>query len=60
MSKVSIGENADNVADDRGAIIAVFPTVDGNFRYVKDMKEYDALEFTEDKLVVHPARPVSE
>jgi hypothetical protein len=34
--------------------------VDGNFIFVKDMKEYDALEFTEDKLVVHPVRPVSE
>jgi hypothetical protein len=60
MSKVSIGEKVDNVAGDEGAIIAVFPTVDGNFIFVKDMKEYDALEFTEDRLVVHPVRPVSE
>jgi hypothetical protein len=43
MSKVSIGEKVDKVADDEGdTIIAVFPTADGNFRYVKDMKEYDA------------------
>jgi hypothetical protein len=52
MSKISTAEKADNVPDEEGAaIIAVFPTADGNFRYVRDMKEYEALEFTEEKLV---------
>jgi hypothetical protein len=53
MSKISIAGKVDNVPDEEGAaIIAVFPTADGNFKYVKDMKEYEALEFTEEKLVV--------
>jgi hypothetical protein len=35
MSKFAVGEKVDNAADDHevGTVIAVFPTVDGNFRY---------------------------
>jgi hypothetical protein len=47
----------DNAADDHegGTVIAVFPTVDGNFRYAVD-KGYGALQFfAEEKLVVHPS-----
>jgi hypothetical protein len=57
MSKFAIGEKVDNAADDHegGIIIAVFPTVDGSFRYAVDMEGYGALQFfTEEKLVVHP------
>jgi len=34
MSKFAIGEQVDNAADNHegGMVIAVFPTVDGNFR----------------------------
>jgi hypothetical protein len=57
MSKFAIGEQVDNAADDHegGMVIAVFPTVDGSFRYAVDMEGYGALQFfTEEKLVVHP------
>ena len=56
MSKFAIGEQVDNAADDHegGTVIAVFPTVDGDFRYAVDMEEYGALQFfAEEKLVVH-------
>jgi hypothetical protein len=56
MSKFAIGEQVDNAADDHeaGTVIAVFPTVDGNFRYAVDMEGYGTLQFfTEEKLVVH-------
>ena len=56
MSKFAIGERVDKAADDHegGVIIAVFPTVDGNFRYAVDMEGYGALQFfTEEKLMVH-------
>jgi hypothetical protein len=56
MSKFAIGERVDNAADDHegGTVIAVFSTVDGNFRYAVDMEGYGALQFfTEDKLVFH-------
>ncbi len=46
-----------NAADDHevGTVIAVFPTVDGSFRYAVDTEGYGALQFfTEQKLVVHP------
>jgi len=37
-----------------GIVIAVFPTVDGNFRYAVDMEGYSALQFfTEENLAVH-------
>ena len=58
MSKFEVGEIVDNAADDHegGPVIAVFPTVDGNFRYAVDMEGYGALQFfAEEKLVVHPS-----
>jgi hypothetical protein len=57
MAKFAVGEMVDNVADDHegGTVIAVFPTVDGNFRYAVDTEGYGALQFfAEEKLVVHP------
>jgi len=56
MSKFAIGEKVDNAADDResGTVVAVFPTVDGNFRYAVDTEGYGVLQFfTEEKLVGH-------
>jgi hypothetical protein len=56
MAKFAIGEMVDNAADhhDAGTVIAVFPTVEGNFRYAVDMEGYGALQFfAEDRLVVH-------
>ena len=42
MSKFAVGEMVDSAADDHegGPVIAVFPTVDGNFRYAVDMEGY--------------------
>jgi hypothetical protein len=57
MSKFAIGEQVDNAADDHegGTVIAVFPTIDGSFRYAVDMEGYGALQFfTEEKLVIYP------
>jgi hypothetical protein len=57
MAKFAVGEMVDNVADDHegGTVIAVFPTVDGNFRYAVDTEGYGALQFfAEENLVVHP------
>jgi hypothetical protein len=47
MSKFAVGEKVDNVADDHesGTVVAVFPTVDDNFRYAVDMEGYGALQF---------------
>ena len=56
MPKFAIGETVDNAADDHevGTVFAVFPTVDGSFRYAVDTEGYGALRFfTEEKLVVH-------
>jgi hypothetical protein len=56
MSKFAIGERVEKAADDHegGVVIAVFPTVDGNFRYAVDMEGYGALQFfAEEKLAVH-------
>ncbi len=56
MPKFTIGEQVDNAADDHesGRVVAVFPTVDDNFRYAVDMEGYGALQFfAEEKLVVH-------
>jgi hypothetical protein len=56
MSKFAIGEQVDNAADNHegGTIIAVFPTVEGNFRYAVDTEGYGALKFfKEEKLVRH-------
>ena len=57
MAKFAIGEMVDNAADDHdaGTVVAVFPTVEGDFRYAVDMEGYGALQFfTEERLVVHP------
>jgi len=56
MAKFVIGEKVDNAVGDHdaGTVIAVFPTVEGNFRYAVDMEGYGALQFfAEEKLVVH-------
>jgi hypothetical protein len=56
MAKFVIGEKVDNVASDResGTVVAVFPTVEGNFRYAVDTEGYGALKFfSEEKLVLH-------
>ena len=47
MSKFAVGEQVDNAADNHegGTVIAVFLTVDGNFRYAVDMEGYGALQF---------------
>jgi hypothetical protein len=53
MSKFAIGEQIENVADNHlsGTIVAVFPTVDGSFRYAVDTDGYGALRFfAEEKL----------
>jgi hypothetical protein len=62
MAKFAIGEQVDNLVPEHegGTVVAVFPTVDGNFRYAVDTEGYGALQFfAEDELVVHarPARP---
>jgi len=60
MSKFAIGEKVDNAADDHegGTVIAVFPTVDGSFRYAVDTEGYGALQFfTRKNLSFTPARP---
>jgi hypothetical protein len=56
MSKFAIGEEVDSTADNHelGTIIAVFPTIEGSFRYAVDTEGYGALQFfSEEKLVVH-------
>jgi hypothetical protein len=57
MSKFAIGETVDNAAEDDhevGTVIAVFPTVEGSFRYAVDTEGYGALQFfTEEKLAIH-------
>jgi hypothetical protein len=57
MLKIAIGENVDNAVDDNqgGTVIAVFPTVDGNFRYCFDMDRYGALQSAEEGIVRLPA-----
>jgi hypothetical protein len=62
MAKFAIGEQVDSVAHDHegGTVVAVFPTVDGKFRYAVDTEGYGALQFfAEDKLVVHTAPRVA-
>jgi hypothetical protein len=52
MSKFAIGAQVENVADDHesGTVVAVFPTVDGSFRYTVVTDGYGALQsFTEEK-----------
>ena len=53
MSKFAIGQEVENLADDRewGPVVAVFPTNDGSFRYAVDTDGYGALQFfAEEKL----------
>ncbi|QHO74752.1 hypothetical protein ACH79_21065 [Bradyrhizobium sp. CCBAU 051011] len=47
MSKFAIGEQVENVANDHesGPVVAVFPTVDGSFRYAVDTDGYGARQF---------------
>jgi hypothetical protein len=57
MAKFAVGEIVDNAADyhESGTVVAIFPTVDDQFRYAVDMEGYGALQFfAEEKLVVHP------
>jgi hypothetical protein len=53
MSKFAIGEQVENVANDHetGMVVAVFPTIDGSFRYAVDTEGYGARQFfAEEKL----------
>jgi hypothetical protein len=55
MSRFAIGERVEGASDghEAGIVCAVFPTVDGNFRYAVDMEGDGALQFfNEEKLVV--------
>ena len=47
MSKFAIGEQVENIANDHesGTVVAVFPTVDGSFRYAVDTEGYGTLQF---------------
>lgn len=59
MSKFTIGDWVDKAADDHagGMVVALFPAVEGNFRYAVDMEGYGSLQFfAEEKLVVHSNR----
>jgi hypothetical protein len=59
MSKFEIGEQVENVANDHetGTVVAVFPTVDGSFRYAVDTEGYGALQFfAEEKLALAMTR----
>ena len=56
MAKFAVGEIVEKTGDDHedGIVVAVFPTVDGDFRYAVDMEGYGALQFfTEEKLAAH-------
>jgi hypothetical protein len=56
MSKFAIGGNVEKTTGDHedGIVVAVFETVDGNFRYFVDTEGYGALQFiAEEKLAVH-------
>jgi hypothetical protein len=60
MSKFAIGAQIETVADDHesGTVIAVFPTVDGSFRYAVDTEGYGALQFfNEERLAFTLTRP---
>jgi hypothetical protein len=59
MSKFTVGEKVDNATENHecGTVMAVFPTVDGSFRYAVDTEGYGALQFfNEEKLVRHAQR----
>jgi hypothetical protein len=59
MAKFAIGEMVDNAADDHdaGTVVAVFPTVEGDFRYAVDMEGYGALQFFADGALAKPSSP---
>ncbi|HJY91210.1 MAG TPA: hypothetical protein VNX23_02910 [Bradyrhizobium sp.] len=66
MSKFAIGDRVEATSDHKdGVVVAVFSTVEGNFRYAVDMEGYGALQFlAEEKLIFCPVdqlhgRPVS-
>ena len=53
MSKFAIGEQVENIfnAHEAGKVVAVFPAVDGSYRYAVDTEGYGALQFfAEEKL----------
>lgn len=65
MSKFAIGDRVEATSDHKdGVVVAVFSTVEGNFRYAVDMEGYGALQFVaEEKLIFCPtdqlrSRPV--
>ncbi len=47
MQKFIIGERGGKTADDHedGLVVAVLPTIEGNFQYAVDMEGYGALQF---------------
>ena len=50
---IAIEQAADEFPGRRFAPVAVFPTVEGNFRYAVDMEGYGALQFfNEERLVL--------
>ena len=58
MSKFAIGEEVENAAGDHeiGTVVAVFPTVEGSFRYAVDTERYGTLQFfIEEKLLRRPS-----
>ena len=55
MSRFAIGEQVENISNGResGTVVAVFPTVDGSFRYAVDTEGYGTLQFfAEEKLAL--------
>jgi hypothetical protein len=57
MAKFAIGDRVEATRDHKdGVVVAVFSTVDGNFRYAIDVEGYGALQFvTEETLVFYHA-----
>ena len=56
MPRFAIGEMVDNTADDHscGVVVAVFPMMDGSYRYAIDAEGYGALQFvSEERLNRH-------
>ena len=60
MSRFAIGERVDRASDghEAGIVCAVFPTVNGNFRYAVDMEGYGALAIFQRGKTGRPSRPV--
>ena len=60
MSKFAVGERVDNSVDDHesGTVVAVFPTVDDNFRYAVAWRATARSSFFPSKdWLVTPAKP---